>query len=311
MSYEPIDIMPYKPDLEPDILEIEKKAIQGTLVKLEMVRDSYISRAIVFQSHGCYLGYNNNGQLVGAVIGAKVPMKINGQEFKAGFGLDLRVIPSWKNKGAGKQLTNFVMRNFFRQHNLTRNFITMKASNNPMMKIGITLLKKYTSIDFTYLVIPAKARIQSRLNINKPISFTTELIDEFTRYSDLISSFKGGLCAWHTYQLYRIRINKIHPIARFSTMIVSMLNKKEYPSIGDEIKTATIFNLNPENINNLNEALENMDQRGVNYLNVICRKNDPVYTQLKPYSIFSYEHCLLADFPIQPSDNITIDVRCL
>ncbi|HSF44988.1 MAG TPA: GNAT family N-acetyltransferase [Chitinophagaceae bacterium] len=311
MSYEPINILPYQPDLEPDILEIEKKAVQGSWVKLEMVRDSYISRAKVFQCHGSFLGYNENGQLVGAVIGAKVPMKINGKEFKAGFGLDLRVIPYWKNKGAGKQLTNFVMRNFFQQQNLTKNFITLKASNNPMMKIGVNMLKKFTAVDFTYLVMPSYTRVKDPLNIDKPLSFSVELLDEYNRFPGFITAFRGGLCAWHTHMMYKIKIKNIHPIARFLTWVVSMLNKKKYPTRGEEIKTATIFNLNRENIVHINEVFEHMDKCDVKFVNVICRRTDAIYTKLKPYSLFSYDHYMLADFAIEPSDQISIDVRCL
>jgi hypothetical protein len=311
MSYQPISIMPYNPALEPDIMAIERKVLGGPLVKMEMVRDSYISRAKVFQSYGSYVGYNEKGQLIGAIIGTKVPLKINGKEFKAGFGLDLHVLPSWKNKEACRQLTDFVVRNFFHQHNLTKNFITLKASDNPVMKLGEMQMRKYTCVDFTCLVIPTRARTNGMLTIEKPFNFSTDLMDEHSNFTELITRFKGGLCAWHTHKLYKLRIRKIHPLARISTAIVSLMNRKQYPATGDEIKTATIFNLNRENIIHINDALEYLDNNDVNYLNVICRKNDPVYTRLKTYSIFSYNNYIVADFPIRPDDKITLDVRCL
>jgi hypothetical protein len=311
MSFEPIHIIPYRPDLDADILEIEKKALQGTWVKLEMLRNHYISRAAVFQAHGGYVGFNQNGRLVGAVIGAKVPLKINGKEFEAGFGLDMRVSPSWKNKGAAKQLTSFVMRNFFRPHNLTKNFVTMKASNNPMMSVGLNLLKSSSVVDFTYLVIPTQSRINLVSHTKQQSSFTTELMDRHDRFPEYISAYKDDLYAWHTYKMYRLKIDKIHPIAALSTLIVSLVTKKKYPAQGDEIKTATLFNLTGQNIIHINEALEHLGKQGVNYVNVVCKKNDATYQALKSYSIFDYRHYLMADFTIGPADKITIDVRCL
>jgi hypothetical protein len=311
MSFEPLNIMPYRPDLDADILEIEKKALQGTLVKIEMLRDSYISRASVFPAHGGYVGFNQNGKLVGAAIGAKVPLKINGKEFKAGVGLDMRVTPSWKNKGAAKQLTGFVMRNFFRPNNLTKNFITMKASNNPMMSVGLNLMKSSSVVDFTYLVIPTQTRINGVSHNKQQTSFSTELMDKHDRFPEYISAYEDGLCAWHTHKMYRLKIEKIHPIAALSTMIVSLLRKKQYPAQGDEIKTATLFNLTGKNIIHINEALDHLGKQGVNYVNVVCKKNDGTYHALKSYSIFDYNHYLMADFIISPNDTITIDVRCL
>ncbi|HEX5668456.1 MAG TPA: hypothetical protein VFX73_06605 [Chitinophagaceae bacterium] len=311
MSFEPINIIPYRPDLDADILEIEKKALQGTLVKFEMLRDNYISRAAVFQAHGGYVGFNQYGRLVGAAIGAKVPLKINGKEFKAGFGLDMRVSPSWRNKGAAKQLTGFVMRNFFRPHNLTKNFITMKASNNPIMSVGLNLLKSSSVVDFSYLVIPTQTRINVVSHAEQQTSFTTELMDRHDRFPEYISAYKDDLYAWHTYKMYRLKIDKIHPIAALSTMIVSLLKKKKYPAQGDEIKTATLFNLTGKNIIHINEALDHLGKQGVNYVNVVCKKNDATYHALKSYAIFDYDHYLMADFTIGPNDKITIDVRCL
>jgi hypothetical protein len=303
--------MPYNSDLESDIIAIERKALGRSLVKMEMVRESYISRAKVFQLYGSYLGFNEKGQLVGAIIGTKVPLKINGKEFKAGFGLDLHVLPSWKNKEACRQLTDFIVRNFFHQHNLTKNFITLKASDYPVMRLGKMLTKNYTCVDFICLVIPTRARINDIPKIEQPTDFSTELMDDHSRFTELISRFKGGLCAWHTHKLYKLRIRKIHPLARISTSIVSLLRRKQYPTTGDEIKTATIFNLNRENIIHINDALESLDNNDVNYLNVICRKNDPVYTVLKTYSLFAYNNYIVADFPLRPNDRITLDVRCL
>lgn len=306
-----LNIKPYKPGLEKDILEVERQVMQASLVKMDVLRDSYISRAKVFQSFASYLGYNEKGKLVGAIVGTKVPIKVNGHEFKAGFGLDLLVAPSWQNKGVGTLLSNFLVRNFFHQHNLTKNFITLKASQHPGIKTGATSDNSFNCMDFTCLVIPTKARATGSLAIEKDISFSTDLLEEHGRHPELISCFTGGLCAWHTHKINKLRIRNIHPLARLSTAIMSLLTGKKYPSEGEEIKTAIIFNLNSENIRHINEALEYLDKNGVNYLNVVCRKNDHVYARLKTYSIFDHDHYLVADFPIQPTDNITIDVRCI
>jgi hypothetical protein len=311
MGQELIRIEPYRPDLEPEILAIENTAIRGSLINMEIVRDSYIRRAQVFQSYGSYLGFNEKGKLVGAIIGTKVPLKINGKEFKAGFGLDLQVLPAWNNKDTGRHLTDYLVRNFFYQHNLTKNFITLKVSHNPVMKLGESMFKKYTFVNLNCLVIPTRTRITGKLTIEKSVSFSIDLMDQHYKFPELISSFKGGLSAWHSHKLYKLRISKIHPLARIATAIVSLLSKKKYPSNGDEIKTATLFNLNRENIVHINDALDYLEKNEVNYINVACQKNDPVYTLLKTYSIFTYDNYIVADFPLRPNDKITLDVRCL
>lgn len=307
---QPINITPYHPDQDKDILKIVSSFYQSSLIKVEMVRASYISRAKQFQSYGVFTGHSENGDLVGAVSGAEAPVKINEEVFKAGFGFDLRVTPSWAGKGAEEQLSSFLVQNFCKPKNLTKNFITL-AADGPITKRSHQQTTSYSVRTFTYLVIPTGTRLAQTSFEERPINFSVDLLDKHNLFPDLVTRFENGISAWHTHKLYRLRISEIHPVARISTRIISLLRGKSYPETGDVIRTSIIFNLNRENINGLNHVLEALSKQDVNYINVICTRNDPVYNALNRYSIYSYDHCMVADFPINPEDRVTFDVRCL
>lgn len=306
----PINIFPYHPDREKDILKIVSAFYQNSLIKVEMVRASYISRAKQFQSFGVFTAHSENGDLVGAVCAAEAPVRINEKVFRAGFGFDLCVTPSWTGKGAEEQLTTYLVHKFCTPNNLTKNFITL-AAEGPIIKGLPQQATSHSVRTYTYLVIPTGTKMATISYEDRPINFSADILDEYKHFPDLVTRFENGISAWHTHKLYRLRISEIHPVARISTRIISFLRGKSYPKTGDVIRTSIIFNLDRENINGLNHVLESLAKQEVNYINVICNRNDPVYNALYRYSIYSYDHCMVADFPIAPEDRVTVDVRCL
>ncbi len=73
MGYKQLHIEPYRQALDQQLLDLEKKAMQGTMIKLEMMRNSFLSRSVVFNDYAAFTGFNDNGDLVAGGIGANVP----------------------------------------------------------------------------------------------------------------------------------------------------------------------------------------------------------------------------------------------
>ena len=83
------------------------------------------------------------------------------------------------------------------------------------------------------------------------------------------------------------------------------------PAAGETMKFATLFNHTPENIIHISEVLEELKQKGVNYLLVCCRRKDSLFNTLKKISVNTYGYFLLTDFMLEKQDSVTMDVRCL
>ena len=83
------------------------------------------------------------------------------------------------------------------------------------------------------------------------------------------------------------------------------------PRPGEEIRFATAFDLNPESFQFFDKLLEHLQQSGNQYLAVCCRKGDYYHRNLRSLAINSVGYQVLANFPLQVSDSLTLDVRCL
>ncbi len=126
-----------------------------------------------------------------------------------------------------------------------------------------------------------------------------------------ISEFKNGLCVWHTHDLYRLKIRKIHPLIQFGSWFLENIKKIRVPHEGEIVSFACLYNNNTENIHLIDEVLTFLKSIKVNTLVVCCKKNDLMWKALKPFAIHSMPSYILADFPIHHDDTVTIDVRCL
>lgn len=83
------------------------------------------------------------------------------------------------------------------------------------------------------------------------------------------------------------------------------------PQEGDTLQFACLYNHQPHNLSGINSVLQELENTGIDYLLVCCRKRDAIYRTLQKYSINTYGYYILTDFPVRRRDRVTIDVRCL
>ena len=101
-------IIPYHPDYEASLLDLERASPQGKHIQLEMLRDHFLDRSEVFDEFGIFLALSKNGDLLGVIAGSTVSLDWNGKRERVGFVYDLRVTPSFRRKGIAKSLGRYL-----------------------------------------------------------------------------------------------------------------------------------------------------------------------------------------------------------
>ncbi len=133
-----------------------------------------------------------------------------------------------------------------------------------------------------------------------------------TGLSDYVTEFSSGLKVWHTHKTYQLRIQEIHPLAQAGLSIMSLFKPfLRRTRKGYLLSFASLFAYSYEMLSEINEVLQALEKKGIDFLNVICSKGDPVYQLLKPLSVSEYLYAFVTDFPIPRDKMITVDVRCL
>src|SRR5690242_12098224 len=97
-------IIPFNTSHQAAAMKLEKGIIQGGSVQLEILKDNFLSRATPFDAHYAAMALAAGGEVIGSAIGASTRIKINDQEFDAGFAFDTKVNPDWRGHLIGRNL---------------------------------------------------------------------------------------------------------------------------------------------------------------------------------------------------------------
>lgn len=300
----------YDPKFDEQLLAIEREAVQGTWIKLEMLRDTYLSRSTVFKDWKIGVVINEAEEVIGALAIAIVSLQVDDEVLTAAIGYDARVRKGYQKQGIGKQMGAFMDVEYVKKMGIEYIFITAKASNKGAINMGRVLAKSFHTYDFVYLTIPTQKRLK------KPLAPKTELCFQPTLFgdtpTDYVTTFSSGMKIWHTHKMYSLRIQKVHPLAKIGLFFARWFNPVlRETKESSELRFATLFDYDYDSLEGINEVLENLEQQNIHFLNVCCKKNDAVYQTLQPLSISNYAYLIAGDFEIHPESKVRMDVRCL
>jgi len=307
-------LIPYSEAYNDKALSLENGITQGLNIQLEILKDRFLDRVDVFKKYFACVALANNSELIGTAIGAQTKIMINDTVWETGFGLDTKVHRHWRSNGVGRKLAKYLYQEFFKPHGLTRNFMTAKLSNAPVLKLVSYAVASTWMYEFVYLTIPTMNRVKLTSGHSQKQIFRVTLFNREELPHTYYTQLTNGLGYFHTYKMYRLKIKKVSWLLKSGMAILKKLYPARYadlPGEGDTISFATLYDHTPDRISGINEVLEQLETSGIRQLLVCCRKNDYIYSVLKNYSINTYSYCLVSDFSLDENDKVTIDVRCL
>ncbi len=311
MTYQ---ILPFDEKYNDALMALEKLTPQGKNVKLEMVRPKFLSRSEVFERYSIFVAVNQSkNSLIGVAGVSIVPVKYEDAIMQVGFGYDLKIDPNHRKKGLAKEFGKILVDEYLINNDISNYFITLKTGNEGAAKAVYVIPKQWDTYNFIYLTIPTYKRIKSLTTTNRNQFLSTELLSRPTIANNFIIKTESGLSIWETYKTYKLKIQHVPFFmglgAKLANIIVS--EEKKIPNKGDVLKFATLFNYTPENIRTINEVLEILQNKNIQYLNVCCTKDDFAYELLKPYAMNLLPYTMLNTFGVQNGHQLTLDVRCL
>lgn len=308
-------IIPYHPDYEASLLDLERASPQGKHIRLEMLRDHFLARSEVFDEFGVFLALSENRDLLGVIAGSAVILEWNEKCERVGFVYDLRVAPPFRRKGIAKSLGRHLVREYFKSQGIKRHVTTIKVSNEAAAKALQSALDITHYYPFSYLTIPTGMRVRK---VTHPVSESRFRITGFEVPEPVALGWvyrhpKGNPALFRTDLAYRVRAISIAPWLNFGMRTLELFKATNWklPRLGEEVRFATAFDLHPEDFHLLNDLFEYLQQLGIQYLVVCCLKGDYYYRNLRRLAINSLGYRVLGNFPLQPSDSLTVDVRCL
>ncbi|HVG15851.1 MAG TPA: GNAT family N-acetyltransferase [Chitinophagaceae bacterium] len=308
-----INLVRYQPTYDSAIAHLEGSSVQGNGIQLKILKEHFLDRSIVFPKTFPCLALNEHGEVIGTSVGAETKLVINGIIYPSGFVLDAKVHPSYRNKGIGRQLAQ-QQKEWFNQEGWEKNFTTAKLSNAAVVKLSAKAIGKIFLTPFVYLTIPTNTRISSDFRASGTKKFSVRLFGKASLPLRYHTTFPGGLGIFHTWMVYRIKVEKISWLYRLGLGCIEKMFPNRYavlPKEKEVMEFATLFNHTEENIGGINEVMEHLNGEGIRFLLVCCRKGDSMYDHLKKYSINTYAYNMITDFPLYEKDEIALDVRCL
>jgi hypothetical protein len=307
-------ILPMSPDYLDAALELEKKAVQGKSVQLEIIKENFLSRAIPFSSHFACMALDNKNGIVGSAIGAQTKLIVNNTNIEAGFAFDTKVSQAWRGRHVGRTLAKNLYTEFFNPQGLKQTFMTAKLSNLPVLRLASHTVPQTWVYPFVYLTIPTSARFRIKELKGKAQRFHVKVFDKENIGQEYYSEMKTGLGYFRTFKNYRLKIRKISTPYRIAISFMKICRPQKFrhlPTEQDVLGFAVLYNHNPSTLWQINEVLEELESEGVKQLLVCCSKEDDTYRFFRNKSINTYDYCLVSDFEINKTDTITIDARCL
>ncbi|GAB3955497.1 hypothetical protein GCM10028805_43220 [Spirosoma harenae] len=307
-------ILPYAPAFEADLLALERACPQGSrMLQMVMERPQFITRSAVFDRYD-QLTYWINNRLVSVSACAETRINLNGEPRQIGFHYDARTHPDFRNRGLQGLLTRRLLTEFSQPTGLTQTIVTFKANNLATLLLGKKEGGK-SLYNFTYLTVPTRSKISSPAvdQLRNAPFFSTDLLSGQEKLREYYTRYIGTLGVWHLEKVYQLRVVHLASWLRIVKKFVSGFGQQHtrIPSEGQTLRMRLLMGFQAEHATVLNDLLADMAQQGIDYLLVATHPNDGLYHWLRPYAIDTTNYSLLADFAVQPTDQLTLDVRCL
>lgn len=312
MSYK---IIPYNNRYNEKIDQLERTIFQGKNILLRIIKNHFLDRAIVFKKNYPIVTINEEGIVIATCIGAQTTLKINDEIFSSGIGFDVKVHPNYRNKGIAKMLVKHTYTNFFKPKGLLKNFTTLKKNNKSVIQLILKVNKKIHLNEFIYITIPTKSRVVFPANLKASQQhFFVELFDKSALNSTYYNILPCSLGYFNTNKMYQLEVFKISWIYKLGLTLFKIMQPKKssyLPKEGESMTFVTLFNHTPKNIVHVNDVLSELERLDINFLMICCQKNDAIFNALKNIALNFTSYYMLCDFPINKTDKVTIDVRCL
>ncbi|TWO33264.1 GNAT family N-acetyltransferase [Seonamhaeicola sediminis] len=307
------EIIPYSEKYETALLALEKNALQGKWIQLEMVKNSFVRRSENFEKYQIYLAVDFNGELLGVLAASIVSIVINNTIRNLGYCYDVRVAKHARGEGLTKKMGMYAYKNFYLPNNVSNVFLTMKKGNKAVRKsAGILGLKLY-KYPFSYLTIPTNRRLKKSYNqsISEKLTVYTPINKQ--KVKSYFYVINGKPRVWKTNLIYHLKIRKLHFLIKLINYILTLFQaySKQLPKEGDELNFGILVYDNMPSKDEVNSILDFLEKQNIGYLLVACTKSSGLYSVLKPISINSYAYQICSTFPVDQNDFISLDVRCL
>lgn len=307
------NIVPYSGSLENKLMVLEKESVQGSLLKLEMKREQFLDRSVVFDKYKVYVSLSDQQDLQGVFASAIVPISINNELLNVGFGYDLRVSKKWRHKGLARVFEGHMIKHFMAPLGINKFCATSKKVNTAVHKATRAIKYDWGKTEFLYLTIPTVLKIKKINSSERPTRFSASIFNKTDSLKSLYTQRESGLGVFHTHKMYCLKVRQVSPIIKFGLQIRNTFNPTPFiiPSSGDVLKFASLFDITRENISDIPEVLKELNDQGIQFCNVVCSENDFIHSALHKHAINSYKYYLIHSFHISEQDEIIIDVRCL
>lgn len=306
-------IVPYHPDYEAALLALERASPQGKYIRLEMLRAHFLDRSKVFEEFGVFVALSEDGDLLGVIAGSAVDLNWNEKRERVGFVYDLRVAPAFRRKGIAKSLGRYLTQKYFNSLGIKHRVTTIKESNRPAARALQSALGVMHYYPFSYLTIPTGMRIKKATRPGSDSRFRISGFGVTGPSGWVYRHPEGSPALFRTDLAYRIRAISIAPWLNVGMRALELFRGGDWrlPRLGQEVRFATAFDLSAEDLHRLNDMFGHLQQLGIGYLVVCCLKGDYYYRNLHHLAINALDYRILGDLPLNPSDSLALDVRCL
>lgn len=307
-------IQEYAPEYDAFLADLDRRSVQGRQIQLELVRDHFLSRAVVFEDYRACILLDKSGRPAGAGASAIVPMLLDGRTYRAGFGFDLKVLPEFRHLHLASHFAAYTLQNHFKPAECELYFLTSKKSNQEIMQHILAPLFPVFRYDFVYLTLPTGRPLKPARKQGNPQRFFVELLSNAGELPSYFEIMDSGLGIWYLDKCYRLKIRHIHPLLRLLTRVGGWFNREWanlIPEVGGEMRMAALYNLTADKLPSVNACLPRLAARGIQYLLVCCQRNDVVYHFLHPSSINTYDYNIMGSKNFAGHTTLTLDVRCL
>lgn len=266
------DIIPYQPQYEKELKELERQSRQGKWIPLELVREHFLSRSVVFDQHAAFLAISKEQELIGAFAVANTILKVNDESYHMGILFDARVARDYRNMGIAKQLLLHTWEHYFIPNGIEHIITTMKASNKAVLRVGAIMQRKIHKYPFFYLTIPTYRRVKKWKRAEGTQTFFVRLWAEKARLSQYHDEVGKEASIWKTHAMYHLRPGKLFLPIRLGINFINVFlpRHKRFPKEGAGIRFGSLYDLRLHNLDDVNAALEKLEAEGVNYLSVCC-----------------------------------------